>query len=41
MSTEADVRILIDRLLEQAGWCITNKAQVSTVSFRQGCVNIF
>jgi type I restriction enzyme R subunit len=30
MSTEADARILIDRLLEQAGWCITNKAQVST-----------
>lgn len=30
MSTEADARILIDRLLEQAGWSITNKAQVST-----------
>jgi len=30
MSTEADARILIDRLLEKAGWCITNKAQVST-----------
>ena len=30
MSTEADARILIDKLLEQAGWCITNKAQVST-----------
>lgn len=30
MTTEADARILIDRLLEQAGWCITNKAQVST-----------
>lgn len=30
MSTEADARMLIDRLLEQAGWCITNKAQVST-----------
>jgi type I restriction enzyme R subunit len=30
MSTEADARMLIDRLLEQAGWSITNKAQVST-----------
>lgn len=30
MSTEADARILIDKLLEKAGWCITNKAQVST-----------
>jgi type I restriction enzyme R subunit len=30
MSTEADARILIDKLLEQAGWSITNKAQVST-----------
>jgi hypothetical protein len=30
MSTEADARILIDRLLEKAGGCITNKAQVST-----------
>ena len=30
MSTEADARILIDKLLEQAGWCITDKAQVST-----------
>ncbi|MCR5220097.1 MAG: DEAD/DEAH box helicase family protein [bacterium] len=30
MSTEADARILIDKLLEQAGWHITNKAQVST-----------
>lgn len=30
MSTEADARILIDKLLERAGWFITNKAQVST-----------
>ena len=30
MSTEADARILIDKLLEKVGWCITNKAQVST-----------
>jgi type I site-specific restriction endonuclease len=30
MTTEADARILIDRLLEQAGWIITDKAQVST-----------
>jgi type I restriction enzyme, R subunit len=30
MSTEADARMLIDKLLEQAGWSITNKAQVST-----------
>ncbi len=30
MSTEADARMVIDRLLEGAGWCITNKAQVST-----------
>jgi hypothetical protein len=30
MSTEADARILIDKMLEKAGWCITNKAQVST-----------
>lgn len=30
MTTEADARIKIDKLLEQAGWCITNKAQVST-----------
>jgi len=30
MSTEADARILIDKLLEAAGWTITNKAQVST-----------
>jgi len=30
MSTEADARMLIDRLLEMAGWEITNKAQVST-----------
>ncbi len=30
MTTEADSRILIDKLLEQAGWPITNKAHVST-----------
>lgn len=30
MSTEADARMVIDRLLESAGWCITNKAQVAT-----------
>jgi type I restriction enzyme, R subunit len=30
MSTEADARILIDKLLEEAGWEIINKAQVST-----------
>lgn len=30
MTTEADARIVIDKLLEAAGWCITNKAQVST-----------
>jgi len=30
MSTEADARMLIDKLLETAGWAITNKAQVST-----------
>ena len=30
MTTEADARILIDRLLEQAGWDIADKAQVST-----------
>ena len=30
MSTEADARMLIDELLEAAGWAITNKAQVST-----------
>jgi type I restriction enzyme R subunit len=30
MSTEADARMLIDKLLEAAGWAITNKAQVST-----------
>jgi len=30
MSTEADARMLIDKLLEAAGWVITNKAQVST-----------
>ena len=30
MSTEADARMVIDKLLEAAGWSITNKAQVST-----------
>lgn len=30
MSSEADARILIDKLLEAAGWHIINKAQVST-----------
>ena len=30
MSTEADARIVIDKLLEASGWQITNKAQVST-----------
>lgn len=30
MTSEADARILIDKLLEAAGWHITNKAQVST-----------
>lgn len=30
MTTEADARMLIDRLLEAAAWQITNKAQVST-----------
>jgi type I restriction enzyme R subunit len=30
MTTEADARMVIDRLLENAGWSITNKAQVST-----------
>ncbi len=30
MSTEADARMVIDKLLEEAGWSITNKAQVST-----------
>ncbi|MCX5830573.1 MAG: DEAD/DEAH box helicase family protein [Deltaproteobacteria bacterium] len=30
MSTEADARMVIDKLLETAGWRITNKAQVST-----------
>ncbi|MFH1123648.1 MAG: DEAD/DEAH box helicase family protein [Pseudomonadota bacterium] len=30
MSTEADARMVIDKLLESAGWTITNKAQVST-----------
>lgn len=30
MSTEADARIVIDQLLKDAGWIITNKAQVST-----------
>ncbi len=30
MSTEADARMFIDKLLEKAGWLITDKAQVST-----------
>jgi type I restriction enzyme R subunit len=30
MSTEADARMVIDKLLEAADWNITNKAQVST-----------
>lgn len=30
MSTEADARMVIDKLLGTAGWVITNKAQVST-----------
>jgi len=30
MSTEADARMVIDKLLESAGWQITNKAQIST-----------
>jgi len=30
MPTEADARIVIDQLLREAGWDITNKAQVST-----------
>lgn len=30
MSTEADARMVIDKLLEAVGWEITNKAQVST-----------
>jgi len=30
MATEADTRMMIDKLLETAGWTITNKAQVST-----------
>jgi type I restriction enzyme, R subunit len=30
MTTEADARMVIDGLLEKAGWTITNKAQVST-----------
>lgn len=30
MTTEADARMVIDKLLESAGWCITNKAQVAT-----------
>jgi predicted type IV restriction endonuclease len=30
MSTEADARIVINKLLENADWKITNKAQVST-----------
>ena len=30
MTTEADARMIIDQLLGDAGWIITNKAQVST-----------
>ena len=30
MSTEADARMIIDQLLKDAGWEITNKAQFST-----------
>jgi type I restriction enzyme R subunit len=30
MTTEADARMLIDKLLESSGWRITNKAQVAT-----------
>lgn len=30
VTNEADARMVIDKLLEGAGWCITNKAQVST-----------
>ena len=30
MTTEADARMIIDQLLRDAGWDITNKAQVST-----------
>ncbi len=30
MATEADARMVIDQLLKDAGWDITNKAQVST-----------
>jgi type I restriction enzyme R subunit len=30
MSTETDARMVIDKLLEAAGWQITNKAQVAT-----------
>jgi hypothetical protein len=30
MSTEADARIIVDRLLREAGWDIEKKAQVST-----------
>ena len=29
MSTEADARMIIDKLLEKGGWDTTNKAQVS------------
>ncbi len=30
MPTEADARIVVDRLLKEAGWDIENKAQVAT-----------
>lgn len=30
MATEADTRIIIDRLLREAGWDIENKSFVST-----------
>ncbi len=30
MPTEADARIVVDRLLRQAGWDIEDKSQVST-----------
>ena len=32
MSKETDARIVIDRLLREAGWDIENKSQVSTES---------
>ena len=30
MPTEADARILVDRLLREAGWDVEDKSQVST-----------